>query len=645
MEAEDSSAAAQTWYFLPDAAFDALVAQILVEPESARETPFVRRKDDGSTLLHVVAGWKHSEQIDDSGWTPLLEAAQEGQFAVCQALLEAGATPDLPCGEVTPLHAAVEVGNEEMVRWLLRQPGTWPRRYNGEFFAFLLEKVPEAVTDYLDVFATVLNHSHKGYEAVKYTDLKWHSFARTMFRQELTAYTLLVASYFIPTVWGSPDWIHLKTKTHKMVAALRFISWLLSIFLLLCVERSECRGEGVRRYFSSFWNWIGVTTYAAIICSIPLEFISFSELTQQARNSVLALIIVCLWINLLQFLQMSRNSGLIIAMMVHMVKDIYRFFLLYSVFLLGFSGAFYLLLGGTSGYETFTTSFITVYLMLYGQLTYDNFKDAKGYTWYTSNFLLLVHLLSAVVVLLNILIAMMATTYAEVWDAAEAEALQSHAQAIVRLEKALTPKVRREKFLELLAVSKSKAGTRSTRERQYTVQKEEEPQEDLSVSAREARRQNIILGVAKKMRKISSVNKSSQARNSQQNRVVPVAESSDEVDQPGQDYPPKLKYIARQASRFAVHELAQDVVALNAAMKKPVYSVLEDGVRYETPKKSTRGQGKDEMQQQLTLSQQIRQQQQLVDLQAQVEQLTTAMTNLQASLLTKRIPGPPIPKY
>ncbi|ETK87249.1 hypothetical protein, variant 9 [Phytophthora nicotianae CJ01A1] len=532
-----------------------------------------------------------------------------------------------------------------MVRWLLRQPGTWPRRYNGEFFAFLLEKVPEAVTDYLDVFATVLNHSHKGYEAVKYTDLKWHSFARTMFRQELTAYTLLVASYFIPTVWGSPDWIHLKTKTHKMVAALRFISWLLSIFLLLCVERSECRGEGVRRYFSSFWNWIGVTTYAAIICSIPLEFISFSELTQQARNSVLALIIVCLWINLLQFLQMSRNSGLIIAMMVHMVKDIYRFFLLYSVFLLGFSGAFYLLLGGTSGYETFTTSFITVYLMLYGQLTYDNFKDAKGYTWYTSNFLLLVHLLSAVVVLLNILIAMMATTYAEVWDAAEAEALQSHAQAIVRLEKALTPKVRREKFLELLAVSKSKAGTRSTRERQYTVQKEEEPQEDLSVSAREARRQNIILGVAKKMRKISSVNKSSQARNSQQNRVVPVAESSDEVDQPGQDYPPKLKYIARQASRFAVHELAQDVVALNAAMKKPVYSVLEDGVRYETPKKSTRGQGKDEMQQQLTLSQQIRQQQQLVDLQAQVEQLTTAMTNLQASLLTKRIPGPPIPKY
>lgn len=34
-----------------------------VEPQTARDAPLVRRRDDGSTLLHVVAGWKHSEQI------------------------------------------------------------------------------------------------------------------------------------------------------------------------------------------------------------------------------------------------------------------------------------------------------------------------------------------------------------------------------------------------------------------------------------------------------------------------------------------------------------------------------------------------------------------------------------------------------
>ncbi|KAK1938101.1 Transient receptor potential channel pyrexia [Phytophthora citrophthora] len=699
MASED---AAPRWQLLSEAVFDDLVAQILVEPQAARDAPLVRRKDDGSTLLHVVAGWKHSEQIvrdlleagvppdvrDDTGWTPLLEASQEGQFEVCQALLEAGATPDLPCGEVTPIHAAVEVGNEEMVRWLLRQPGTWPRRYDGQFFAFLLDKAPGAVTDYLDVFATVLNHSHKGYEAVKYTDLriiygepdipvsqtalalvaessaahtilshrlmrlilhaKWHSFARAMFRRELAAYTMLVVSYFIPTVWGSPDWIRLKSHTGKMVAALRFISWLLSIFLLLHVERNECRGEGVRRYFASFWNWIGVITYSAIICSIPLEFVAYSELTQQVRNSVLALIIVCLWVNLLQFLQMSRDSGLIIAMMAHMVKDIYRFFLLYSVFLLGFSGAFYLLLGETSGYETFTTSFITVYLMLYGQLTYDNFKNAKGCVWYTSNFLLLVHLLSAVVVLLNILIAMMATTYAEVWDAAEAEALRSYAQAIVRLEKALTPKQRRDKFLQLLAVSKPKANTRSTREGHYAVNKAEE-EGDTSLSARATRRQNVILNVAEKMRRVSIVSKpQTQPSKPQQSRVIPVAEIIKESEQPRQESPPKLKRITREASRIAIHELARDVVALNLAMKKPVLSTLEDGVRYEVPKKGSRGQtSKDEVVQlQIVQAQQTRQQrQQLAELQTQVEQLTAAMTNLQASMLTHRIRGPPIPKY
>ncbi|GMF16356.1 unnamed protein product [Phytophthora lilii] len=346
---------------------------------------------------------------------------------------------------------------------------------------------------------------------------------------------------------------------------------------------------------------------------------------------------------------MSRDSGLIIAMMVHMVKDIYRFFLLYSVFLLGFSGAFYLLLRGTNGYETFTTSFITVYLMLYGQLTYDNFKEAKGYTWYTSNFLLLVHLLSAVVVLLNILIAMMATTYAEVWDAAEAEALRSHAQAIIRLEKALTPRTRREKFLQLLAVSKTKtkASYRSTRERQYAVEREQE-EEDTSMNARATRRQNIILGVAEKMKRLSIVNKPRPQpptnKAPQQSRVVPVEDSAE----PRVHEAPLLKITARAASRIAIHELARDVVALSIAMKNPVLSVLEDGVRYEVPKKSNRGQGsKDEvLHQQLAQAQQNRQQQQqLADLQAQVEQLTSVMTNLQASLLANRIRGPPIPKY
>ncbi|KAG6960033.1 hypothetical protein JG688_00009804 [Phytophthora aleatoria] len=86
MVVEDSSAAAQTWDFLPDAAFDALVAQILCVPKSTRPrmaaafcAPFVRRKDDGSTLLHVVAGWKHSEQIVRD----LLEAGVPPDVRVC----------------------------------------------------------------------------------------------------------------------------------------------------------------------------------------------------------------------------------------------------------------------------------------------------------------------------------------------------------------------------------------------------------------------------------------------------------------------------------------------------------------------------------------------------------------------------------
>ncbi|KAJ8524753.1 hypothetical protein ON010_g16363 [Phytophthora cinnamomi] len=245
---------------------------------------------------------------------------------------------------------------------------------------------------------------------------------------------------------------------------------------------------------------------------------------------------------------------------------------------------------------------------------------------------------------------MMATTYAEVWDAAEAEALQSHAQAIIRLEKALTPKARRDKFLQLLVVTKSKpkASARSFRERQYAVEKENEEMEDTLMTARAIRRQNIILGVAEKMKRLSIVNKPrpqpSPGLNPSQSRIVPVANPVDASE----PEVPTLKKISPSPSRIAIHELARDVVALNVAMKKPVLGVLEDGVRYEVPNKANRAQGpKDEMlTQQLAQAQKNRQQQQqLADLQAQVEQLTAAMTNLQATILANKIRGPPIPKF
>lgn len=79
------------------------------------------------------------------------------------------------------------------------------------------------------------------------------------------------------------------------------------------------------------------------------------------------------------------------------------------VFLLGFSGAFHLKLGDSNDYEIYFDSFVMVLLMVFGNLTYDSFGTATGFQWVLANLLLLVYLMHAVIMLLNILIALVAT--------------------------------------------------------------------------------------------------------------------------------------------------------------------------------------------------------------------------------------------
>lgn len=233
------------------------------------------------------------------------------------------------------------------------------------------------------------------------------------------------------------------------VAISRFFAWVCCFYLLFVVEKREFSGSVGWSYFTSFWNWVEVISYATIFATIPLEFIGAS--TNASRDSLLALVLVTLWINMLQYLQITKKAGLLIAMMSRMVRDVVQFFILYAVFVLGISGAFYLIFRGIDGYENFVNSFITVFLMLFSQLTYDPFGNASGWTWHMSNLLLFVYLIGVVIMLLNILIAMMATTYAMISDSAEDRIWLCYAMSILRMESSLSSSEREKQFAALIA--------------------------------------------------------------------------------------------------------------------------------------------------------------------------------------------------
>ncbi|TYZ63344.1 hypothetical protein PybrP1_012883 [[Pythium] brassicae (nom. inval.)] len=605
-------------------------------------------------LVYLLGAGIPVNIADNSGWTPLLEAAQEGQIPNCEVLLANGATPDLAAaGDMTPLRAAVKVGNEEMAKWLLKQPGSWPRRWDNAFFALLLHKTPAAAVEYLDTFAVVQNHSKLGNAAVHYSDLrfiygepnvpveetalgaaassqngkhvlshrvlrhvmkaKWQSFAKGMFRREFTVYCTLVASYYVPTIWADPNWVQLASKFDYWVACCRAVSWVSSLYLLLNVEYHEFKGTtggggggGARAYFGSFWNVLNFTSYVATMVTIPLEFIA--SLAEE-RDCLLALVTVTLWVNLLQFLQVTTHSGLLLAMMSRMRRDVFRFFILYGVFLLGFSGAFYLLLRGRTGFESYRAAFLTVLLMLFGGLEYDTFGGTSGWTWHVANALLFVYLLAAVVVLLNILIAMMATTYGDIWDAAEAETMLCHAQAIVRMEAALSSAARERTYRALLLRGPATAGE-DPAELALAVQLER-PSSTQGLRSHLSAKKAMAASIVAKMKAMPA---QALASSPTWSAVKPLA--------------PSVNLTALKEALFLKSTFDEDSSAGDAGEPpgddRRALGLLDDGVRYEAP---LRPHAEPKQEAEL-----------LLELQAQVQQLSALVKELGSSAVA---PVPP----
>lgn len=245
-------------------------------------------------------------------------------------------------------------------------------------------------------------------------DVKWKVIANA-FAKEVAACVVLLLSYYAIIIFEAPNWKQFNSASDCIMLLLRTIVWLCCMYLVVFVEYRELRGSGWWNYLKSVWNWLNMATYGVIIASISLEIIGGP--TIPARNGLLALITVSLWINMLQYLSVLSITGVLIATMGRMVRDVGQFFILYSVFLFRFSGALHLILSDVVGYKTFVNTFLTVLLMLFCNINYDPYNDSNGWTWVFSKVLLIGYLICVVIMLLNVLIAMMAISFA-ITDAA-----------------------------------------------------------------------------------------------------------------------------------------------------------------------------------------------------------------------------------
>ncbi|GAA27224.2 BRCA1-associated RING domain protein 1, partial [Clonorchis sinensis] len=123
-------------------------AGVLTRLKSSSFTRLVqnlRRNSKGESLLHRAAIRGDLEQVkqclgsgispdvrDHAGWTPLHEAVLHGNLSIAEALIDAGATVDIPGGPDldTPLHDAIQNGQTSCCELLLSR-GANPVLSNG----------------------------------------------------------------------------------------------------------------------------------------------------------------------------------------------------------------------------------------------------------------------------------------------------------------------------------------------------------------------------------------------------------------------------------------------------------------------------------------------------------------------------------
>lgn len=121
-----------------------------------------------------------------------------------------------------------------------------------------------------------------------------------------------------------------------------------------------------------------------------------------------------------------------------LVSDILRFFVLLSVFMMGFSQAFFVLSNKPGG-AAFAAHVMDAFKTMLGDIEFDNKNDDNPLITTVLIMLLMTYVIVVSIMLLNLLIAMMGNTYSEVNEKAEQQWHMERARIIRSIESELSP--------------------------------------------------------------------------------------------------------------------------------------------------------------------------------------------------------------
>ncbi|CEM06954.1 unnamed protein product [Vitrella brassicaformis CCMP3155] len=172
-------------------------------------------------------------------------------------------------------------------------------------------------------------------------------------------------------------------------------------------------------YWKDSWNYLDCVSGVSIAAFIAIHFIGWSTEAEVGSGIVVALLFA---LRLLQAASLLPNVGPLILAVVRMLADIRKFLLLYLYILLVFAGVF-TILSSDEDHDYFGSYGQAMLALFYAGL--GDFNDALNDAIESHDtlgaVLLFTYIILSSIILLNLLIAIMASTYSAIEDTQDAQ--------------------------------------------------------------------------------------------------------------------------------------------------------------------------------------------------------------------------------
>jgi hypothetical protein len=274
--------------------------------------------------------------------------------------------------------------------------------------------------------------------------LKWTIFGAHFYIWELFRYGLMVVTWVLGFV------IYYEPSSNRedvnLGSVMRWTCWVLTAYNLFIEEGSELlHSHSKRAYFMSGWNIQSLTADFLTLALLPIYLVEESHKADVARRLLTAPAALALMLRSMEFLSIWRPTGIFLAVIRTMIVDTLYWSMLFLMFILSFTMAFFGLLDGEEGFTSFGESFVTTFVMSQGDINLPFSEDQGGIEVMASALLLLFILLCSIL-FINLLIAILTTSYDSVSKAAEAQALMNRAETLLKWESTMNLSKRRAMY-------------------------------------------------------------------------------------------------------------------------------------------------------------------------------------------------------